>query len=169
QGQMKDAERLMRQAFGIPSMQDTLEFNKKQWPQFLIARGRAKEALEAGLTLSRSRWDIVRVIGYVFMSHAGLALNDLPAASEAAKSALREMQAMGSRAAFVAPYMEALQGECFLRTGQAEKGRVMLRQVVSKLRAAPGPDAWSQALFQLEAIAAAARAAGDWELAESVA
>lgn len=169
QGQMKDAERIMRQAFGIPSMQDTLEFNKKQWPQFLIARGRAKEALEAGQTLSRSRWDIVRVIGYVFMSHAALALNDMPAASEAARSALREMQQMGGRAAFVAPYMEALQGEFFLRTGQAEKGRAVLRQVVSKLRAAPGPDAWTQALFQLEAIASAARAAGDWELAEGVA
>jgi tetratricopeptide (TPR) repeat protein len=169
QGQMKDAERLMRQAFGIPSMQDTLEFNKQQWPQFLIARGRAKEALEAALTLSRSRWEIVRVIGYISASHAEMALNDLPAASEAAKSALREMQAMGSRAAFVAPYMEALQGEFFLRTGQAEKGRAMLKQVTARLRAAPGPDAWTQALFQLEAIATAARTAGDWELAETIA
>src|SRR5947209_2690478 len=43
QGQMKDAERIMRQAFAIPSMFDTLEFNKQQWPQFLIARGRPKE------------------------------------------------------------------------------------------------------------------------------
>jgi tetratricopeptide (TPR) repeat protein len=169
QGQMKDAERLMRQAFSIPSMQDTLEFNKKQWPQFLIARGRPKEALEAGLVLSRSRWDIVRVIGFIFMSHADLALNDLPAASEAAKAALREMQQMGGRAAFVAPYMEALQGEFMLRTNQAEKGRALLKQVVGKLRAAPGPDAWTQALFQLEAIASAARAAGDWELADVMA
>ena len=169
QGQMKDAERLMRQAFSIPSMQDTLEFNKKQWPQFLIARGRAKEALEAGLTLSRSRWDIVRVIGLIFMSHADLALNDLPTASEAAKAALREMQQMGGRAAFVAPYMEALQGEFLLRAGQTDKGGALLKQVVSKLRAAPGPDAWTQALFQLEAIASAARAANDWELAETMA
>ena len=56
------------------------------------------------------RRDIVRVIGYIFVSHAEMALNDLPAASEAAKSALRETQPMGSRAAFIAPYMEALQG-----------------------------------------------------------
>lgn len=169
QGQMKDAERLMRQAFAIPSMLDTLEFNKQQWPQFLIARGRPREALEAALKLARSRWDIVRAIGYIFVSHAEMALNDLPAASEAAKSALREMQAMGSRAAFVAPYMEALQGEFFLRTGQAEKGRSMLKQVVGKIRAEAGPDAWTQALFRLEAIAATARNTGDWQLAESIA
>lgn len=169
EGQMQEAERLMRQAFAIPSMQDTLEFNKKQWPQFLITRGRSKEALEAALTLARSRWDIVRVIGYVFVSRAQMALDDLPAASEAAKSALREVQAMGSRAAFVAPYLEALQGEFFLRGGQTEKGRALLKQVAVKLRAAPGPDAWTQALFQLEALATAARAAGDWELAEALA
>ena len=169
QGQMKDAERVMRQAFSIPSMQDTLEFNKKQWPQFLVTRGRPKEALEAALKLSRSRWDIVRVIGYVSMSHADLALGDLPAASEAARSALREMQAMGGRAAFVAPYMEALQGEFFLRTGQAEKGRALLTQAAARVRAEAGPDAWTQALFRLEALAAAARAAGDWQLAETLA
>jgi tetratricopeptide (TPR) repeat protein len=169
QGQLKDAERLMRQAFAIPSMTDTLEFNKKQWPQFLIVRGRAKEALEAAMTLSRSRWDIVRTIGYIFASHADMALNDMPAASTAAKSALAEMQQMGSRAAFVVPYMEALQGEFFLRTGQTEKGRAILKQVVKKIRAEPGPDAWTEALFQLEAIAAEARAAGDWELARYIA
>ncbi|HJQ23184.1 MAG TPA: tetratricopeptide repeat protein [Blastocatellia bacterium] len=169
QGQMKEAERIMRQAFTIPSMQDTLEFNKKQWPQFLIARGRMQEALEAAARLSRSRSDIVRAIGFIFVSHAEMALNDLPAASAAAKSALREMQQMGSRATLVTPYMEALQGEFFLRTGEAEKGRGMLKQVVSKIRSERGPDAWVQALFRLEAIGAAARRAGDWELAETMA
>ncbi|HEY9232424.1 MAG TPA: hypothetical protein VIS78_09760, partial [Blastocatellia bacterium] len=169
QGQMKEAERIMRQAFTIPSMQDTLEFNKKQWPQFLIARGRMQEALEAASKLSRSRQDIVRAIGYIFVSHAEMALNALPAASEAAKSALREMQQMGSRATLITPYMEALQGEFSLRTGEAEKGKAMLKQVVSKIRSERGPDAWAQALFRLEAIGAAARRAGDWELAETMA
>ena len=169
QGQMKDAERIMRQAFSIPSMQDTLEFNKKQWPQFLIARGRAGEALAAAETLSRSRWDIVRAIGYIFVSHAQMALNNMSAASEAAKTALAEMQRMGGHAAFVAPHLLALQGEFYLRSGQAEKGRSILKQVVAKIRAEPGPDAWTEALFRLEAIAAAARTAGDWDLADYVA
>jgi hypothetical protein len=34
---------------------------------------------------------------------------------------------------------------------------------------ATGPDAWTQALFTLEAIARSAREAGDWELAASAA
>jgi tetratricopeptide (TPR) repeat protein len=166
QGRMKEAEELMRQAFAIGSMQDTLEFNKKQWPEFLIGRGRAEEALRAAGTLSGSRWDIVRAIGRIFASHADLALNRLPEASAEAKAALKELQAAGGRAAFVAVYLEALQGEFYLRTGQAEKGRLALKQVARKIRSEAGPDAWAQALFRLEAIAAAARAAGDWELAE---
>jgi Tfp pilus assembly protein PilF len=43
---------------------------------------------------------------------------------------------------------------------------VILKDVQRKVRAIPGPDAWSQALFRLEAIARASREAGDWELAE---
>jgi hypothetical protein len=41
----------------------------------------------------------------------------------------------------------------------------MLEEVARKVRAAPGPDAWTQALFTLEAIARAAREVGDWDLA----
>lgn len=45
----------------------------------------------------------------------------------------------------------------------------MVGQVIQKVRAAPGPDEWTQALFTLEAIARAAREAGDWEYAARVA
>jgi tetratricopeptide (TPR) repeat protein len=169
QGRMKAAEELMRQAFAISSMQDTLEFNKKQWPEFLIGRGRAEEALQAARTLSASNWDIVRAIGRIFASHADLAMNRLTDASDEAKAALKELQAAGGRATFVAAYLEALQGEFYLRTGQLEKGRQMLKQVARKIRSEPGPDAWAQALFRLEALAAAARAAGDWEMADYLA
>jgi hypothetical protein len=41
----------------------------------------------------------------------------------------------------------------------------MLEEVARKVRAAPGPDAWAQALFTLEAIGRAARDVGDWDLA----
>src|SRR5262249_40028089 len=73
QGRIKQAESLMREAFAIPSTQDTLEFNKKQWPAFLILRGRNEEAIEASMMLAKSRWDIVRSIGHVMASHALLA------------------------------------------------------------------------------------------------
>ncbi len=41
----------------------------------------------------------------------------------------------------------------------------MLEDVVRKARARPGPDAWAQALFTIEAIARAARIVGDWDFA----
>jgi hypothetical protein len=41
----------------------------------------------------------------------------------------------------------------------------MLEDAVKKVRAAPGPDAWTQALFTIEAIARAAREVGDWDFA----
>ena len=41
----------------------------------------------------------------------------------------------------------------------------MLRDVARKIRQAPGPDNWVQALFALEAMARAAREAGDWDFA----
>jgi tetratricopeptide (TPR) repeat protein len=44
-----------------------------------------------------------------------------------------------------------------------------MERIEKDLVAVPGPDAWSEALFQLEYIARVAREAGDWELAESTA
>ena len=41
----------------------------------------------------------------------------------------------------------------------------MLEDVVKKVRLAPGPDAWTQALFTIESVARAAREAGHWDLA----
>ncbi len=41
----------------------------------------------------------------------------------------------------------------------------MLEDAVKKARSAPGPDAWTQTLFTIEAIARAAREAGDWDVA----
>jgi tetratricopeptide (TPR) repeat protein len=164
-GQMKAAEQIMRQAFAIPSMQDALEFNKRQWPEFLLARGRADEAIEAAHTLARSRWDIVRSIGRVMASHALMAKGKLPEAGEEAKSALNELRDSGRRAEFVRPFIEALQAEFFLRTGQAEKGRAIFKEVIGKIRGELGPDGWTQSLFKLEMISRVAREAGDWELA----
>jgi hypothetical protein len=69
----------------------------------------------------------------------------------------------------VQPWVDTLRGELLLREGKSEEGRRTLEEVARALRALPGPDAWIQALFRLEAIARAARDTGDWPLAESMA
>src|SRR5262249_37358038 len=46
-GQMAKAEERLKASFAIPSSLLQQEFNKREWPMFLVARGRYKEALDA--------------------------------------------------------------------------------------------------------------------------
>jgi hypothetical protein len=55
------------------------------------------------------------------------------------------------------------------RQGRGPEARRALEDVARTLRSIPGPNAWIQALFRLEAIARVAREAGDSELAERMA
>ncbi|HEX7283318.1 MAG TPA: hypothetical protein VF239_14775, partial [Vicinamibacterales bacterium] len=65
--------------------------------------------------------------------------------------------------------LEALQGEFRLRTAQRDQGRQGIERAAQKWRALPGPDAWTQSLFRLEALARSARQVGDWTLAARLA
>jgi tetratricopeptide (TPR) repeat protein len=167
-GRMSEAETLFRRSFAIPSTLLVQEFNKREWPAFLLSRGRAKEALEAADAMAAHRSPVVSAMGHVAAGQARLALGQFQAAADEANAALRAIR--GAEAGgLVATPLQALQGEFFLRSSQKDKGRSMLEEVAKKVRAAAGPDAWTQALFTLEAIARAGREAGDWELARSAA
>jgi tetratricopeptide (TPR) repeat protein len=163
-GQIAKAEALMRRSFAIPSTLVVQEFNKREWPAFLLARGRATEALDASTAMAAHRSPVVSAAGHVGAGQARLALGQFQAAADEANAALRLLRG-AEGGAFVATPLQALQGEFLLRTGQKEKGRSMLEEAVRKVRSAPGPDAWTQALFTIEAIARAAREVGDWNLA----
>jgi tetratricopeptide (TPR) repeat protein len=163
-GQMANAEARLKASFAIPSPLLVQEFNKREWPAFLIARGRPKEALEAANVLIAHRSPVVSATGHMAAGFAHLALADYKLASDEANAALRLIRG-AEGGGIVATPLQLLQGEFFLRTGQKEKARPMLEEVARKVRAAPGPDAWTQALFALETIARAARDVGDWELA----
>jgi hypothetical protein len=91
---------------------------------------------------------------------------DGAAASNAALKALRSAQAGQGLAAIA---LEALQGEFLLRTAQRDKGRSVMERAARKWHGLPGPDAWTQALFRLEALARAAREVGDWPFAARMA
>jgi tetratricopeptide (TPR) repeat protein len=164
-GQMQKAEGLLKTSFAIPSSLVVQELNKREWPVFLLARGRALDALAAANVMAAHRSPIVSAVGHVAAGQARLALGQFQAATDEANAALRLMRASPEGAGLVATPLQALQGEFFLRAGQKEKGRPMLEEVARKVRAAPGPDASAQALFTLEAIARAAREVGDWDLA----
>ena len=163
-GQMARAEQLMKTSFAIPSSLVAQEFNKREWPEFLLGRGRAKEALDAANVLAGHRSPVVSATGHVEAGRARLALGQFKDAADEGNTALRLMRG-AEGAGMVANALQSMQGEFLLRTGQRDKGYAMLEEVVRKERAAPGPDAWTQTLFTIEAIARAAREASDWDLA----
>lgn len=173
-GQMRAAEALLRRSFELPTMLVLQAFNKHEWPAFLLARGRRDEALAAARTLADHPAGLVSAIGHIMAGHALLAGAGekgakLAETAGAINTALTLLRAAGPEAALARPHFEAVQAQYFLHAGARDKGRVLAQEAVRKFRALPGPDGWSQALFRLEAMARAAREAGDWELAERVA
>jgi tetratricopeptide (TPR) repeat protein len=164
-GQLSKAERSLARAFQLPSSLAVQMYNKRAWPEFLIARGRHEEAVAAAKTLQAHPVSLVRAVGHIEAGHAMLAVGRFPDAAGQANLAVRELRAASNGQALVAPALERLQGEFFLRTGERAKGRAMLEKLVRKVRALPGPDNWVQALFTMEAVARTARDAGDWEFA----
>jgi tetratricopeptide (TPR) repeat protein len=168
-GQMRTAERFLHMSFDTPSPLVVQEFNKHEWPAFLLARGRAADALAAAQELTRSPAGVVRGIGQVMTGRALLALQRVAEGATAANVALDELRAAGPEASLAAPHLQALQAEVLLRTGRREKAIAMFRDARRKIRALPGPDAWSQGLFRLESIGRAALATGAWELAAETA
>jgi tetratricopeptide (TPR) repeat protein len=163
-GQMRKAEALFTRAFAIPSSLLVQEYNKREWPVFLLARGRAQEALAAANTMAAHRSPVVSAAGHVEAGRARLALGQFKEAADEGNTALRLMRG-AEGGGIVADALQALQGEFLLRTGKAAQARPMLEAVVRNTRARPGPDAWAQTLFTIEAIARAAREVGDWDLA----
>jgi tetratricopeptide (TPR) repeat protein len=164
-GQMRKAEALLKQSFNLPTNLLVQAVNKREWPAFLVARNRAPEALAAAQTLLKHPSLVVQATGHIESGFAQLAMNrpaDGAAASNAALKSLRSAQAGQDLAAIS---LEALQGEFMLRTGQRDKGRSVMERAAQKWRSLPGPDAWTQSLFRLEALGRAARSAGDWTLA----
>ena len=164
-GQMKKAEPLMKQSFGLPSNLLVQIVNKREWPAYLLARNRPLEALEASKVLTAHPNPLVQAAGHVEAGFAYLAMNRPADGGAASNAALRALKSSPGGQDLVFIGLEALQGEFRLRTAQREQGRKMMESAAQKWRSLPGPDAWSQSLFRLEAMARAARAVGDWELA----
>jgi tetratricopeptide (TPR) repeat protein len=163
-GQAKRAETLLKASFALPTNLLVQAYNKREWPMFLRARGRNAEAEAAAKVLLADPNPVVQATGHIEAGHVMLAQNRWGDAGNAANAALRLLRtAPGGGIAAAA--LLALQGEFNLRTAERTKGRATLEEAVRRMRAAPGPDAWAQALFQIEAIARASRSVGDWDLA----
>lgn len=168
-GQMKAAEAAFREAFGIPAYTDFLEFNRKAWPEFLLARGRYEEALDASQELTKSAWPVARLAGYTLAGEALLGMDRSKEARDELSLAEQETERVPVGFLARSPFPSILRAEFLLRDKKMEEAEALLQDIVKMSLAPPGPDAWSAARFELEAIAKTARESGDWSLSESIA
>ncbi len=95
-GQMKAAEAAFREAFSMPAYNDLAEFNRRSWPEFLLDRGRAQEALEQSQDLIASKWALGRFAGHTVAGRALLALNRMEDAKLELSLAERESEKIPS-------------------------------------------------------------------------
>jgi tetratricopeptide (TPR) repeat protein len=168
-GQMKKAEALLKQNFNTPTNLLVQAVNKREYPAFLTARGRYADAIAAAKTLLSHPNLVVQATGHIETAFALMAMNRPADAASASNAALRALRTARGAQGLAAIELEALQGEFNLRTAQRDKGRAMMESAAKKWRSLPGPDAWSQSLFRLEALARAARSVGDWTFAARLA
>ena len=168
-GQMRKAEGLLKQAFTLPSSLLVQVVNKRDYPACLIGRGRLDDALAAAKTLGSHPHPVVQAAAQIEAGFALLSMNRPADAASASNAALRALKAAPDGQGLVVIPLEALQGEFRLRTAQRDQGRQGIERAALKWRALPGPDAWTQSVFRLEALARSARQVGDWPLAARMA
>jgi protein-disulfide isomerase/Tfp pilus assembly protein PilF len=166
-GQMKVAEQLLRESFSLPAHGELAELGHKQWPEFLLARGRAQEAYDQSQILAQSPSMMARFAGHALMGRALVSMNRVDDAERelsVARDALVLLPA--ADADRLRPYSDTLRAEILLSQKKSAEGVALMKEIEDQLRASPGPDARSQALIQLDSIARRARETEEWALAE---
>ena len=173
-GQMKDAEALWREAFATPAVSGLWEAYQAKWPEFLIERGRADEALLAAQKLSAGQWPVGRTMGHILAGRAYVHLNQLEkaevelAASEKEAASIEEVNPEPCLAhPRTYPVFEAklLRTELALRRGDQEgesRMRELLLQAKEGFKMADSTDS----LFLMQLVAEDSRRMKNWKLAE---
>jgi tetratricopeptide (TPR) repeat protein len=125
-GQMKAAEAAYREAYSLPAYIDLAEYNRRAWPEFLLERGRAQEALEVSRDLVKSRWAMGRFAGHALAGRALLAINHPEDAKSELVLAEEEMEQLPTSAIKVLEDAVMLRAEIFLREKNWEKGNALM-------------------------------------------
>jgi len=166
-GQLKSTEKLLREAFAIPSHSDLGEFGRKQWPEYLLSRGRTQEAFEQAQLLIGSSSGMGRFAGHTIMGRALIAMHRNQEAETELKAARDELVLISANEADrLRSYSETLRAEILLAQHSSAEGVGLMKSIEKDLRASLGPDTRGQALIQLESIAVRARDMQEWALAE---
>ncbi len=167
-GQMRLAETTLHRSFELASLELSQELNESAWPMLLLLEGRTDQAESAAKALTGRRDPVVRALGHLMASRIAMRLGQTERAIEEGDRALHLMREAPNGGVLL-PELELVQGELLLRQGESEKARAMLRDGVSKLRADPASDRWTQSLLRMEAVDTLSRDLGDWDLAGEIA
>jgi hypothetical protein len=167
QGKVKLTEEVLLKAIAAPGVSEYAEFFHKDYPEFLLNRRRYADALAAARDLQKSKYALARSAAHALAGNALLGMNakDIAGAQEELKAAQEQAKLAGD-SNFVLPYIDALRAEILIRSGKQAEAGVIFKDVMARIRATPGPDAWMQAIYRLELIARIARESNDWQLAE---
>ena len=177
-GQVKQAEELMREFFSLPANDGLFASYQGDWPRFLISRGRYAEALTAAGQMTQGKFPLQRSMGHLFAGRALVALNRAAEAQQELSKAEKESESvpesdpeplMPQPRYLLDLQRNILRGEIALRKGNATEANAQLNEVLNRfLGAMRSGDAVSY-LFNMLYIAQQARAAGDWNLTETAA
>ncbi len=169
-GQMKNAEKYFRIVSTLPAFTDYDSFNRKDWPEFLLDRGRYAESLAAARAMAEKPSPLARIVGNALAGDALLATGHPNDAAEELAQANRIAQTLSPPdVPTVLPYTESLRATLLLNAGRTAPAEALFDNVTRRIRAANGPDIWTQGLFHLEFLSGVARTAGDWRLASQLA
>ncbi len=155
-GQMRLADDTLRRSFNLTSIELSQELNEGAWPMLLLLEGKIDQTRSAASSLIGRADPVVRALGHLIASRILMRLNHTDESTEEGDRALQLMRAAPDGGALL-PELELVQGEFLLRNGQAGKGRSMLLDGVSKLRADPASDRWTQNLLRIEGVETLAR------------
>ncbi len=167
-GRIAKAEELYQTIFDLKVTPASREGVKATSVDFFLNRQMWDKAATSAAALAKSDLPTLKPISQILLGQAALGRGDKAGAAEAAKRAEQLLAPLGRDTPEYIGVKRSL--DLFLATLQLEGGasdaaREAHVKSIAAMRAALGPDAWIQALFNLEHIAQVARRAGDWELA----
>ena len=172
EGRMREAEVYIREATQLRPTTAYAAYGKKSLPDFLLARGRTKEALAAAMEMQKSAWALARLEGHVLAGRDLLAMNEvaearaqLAAAESEIPEARKDFKGVVTFERFAGEQVDELRGEILLRSADKKAGNDLLHETAATLASRRGADALEE-LYQLEQIAKVAREQQQWELAE---
>lgn len=165
-GNWRLAEENAAKLFRMPVNNASDDYYRKDLAALFLNRGRFQDALEAAAPLTASKFAVGKTLGQAIAGIADVGLGHLPDASRrlsAAEETVRELPAWGTT---ISSWVIVLHAVLELDGGDHRHANSELSQLEKDLRARPGADAWSDALFQLELVDHLAVQFKAWDLAQ---